>query len=123
MLKFQEKQVIFSFYFLVNTSDFLLFENIYDSAGERLDGIDSEAAAQRLRGNAGTTVTVKVHSVIISVYVNISIIELLSYASDRCFWIAFEMLISFIGYSSIFNFIFYSGWRLGSDIKHHCLKN
>ncbi|RYR73353.1 hypothetical protein Ahy_A02g007710 isoform A [Arachis hypogaea] len=27
---------------------------------ERLDGLDSEAAAQRLRGNAGTTVTVKV---------------------------------------------------------------
>ncbi|KAG5063584.1 hypothetical protein JHK85_004767 [Glycine max] len=26
---------------------------------ERLDGIDSETAAQRLRGNAGTTVTVK----------------------------------------------------------------
>jgi len=32
-----------------------------DSTGERLDGIDSETAAQRLRGNAGTTVTVKVH--------------------------------------------------------------
>ncbi|KAL3034044.1 hypothetical protein AAZX31_02G169800 [Glycine max] len=29
-------------------------------ASERLDGIDSETAAQRLRGNAGTTVTVKV---------------------------------------------------------------
>ncbi|KAG5052235.1 hypothetical protein glysoja_041953 [Glycine soja] len=29
-------------------------------ACERLDGIDSETAAQRLRGNAGTTVTVKV---------------------------------------------------------------
>ncbi|WJX12297.1 C-terminal processing peptidase [Trifolium repens] len=27
---------------------------------KRLDGIDSEGAAQRLRGNAGTTVTVKV---------------------------------------------------------------
>jgi hypothetical protein len=38
-----------------------LFEYVSDSAGERLDGIDSEGAAQRLRGNAGTTVTVKVH--------------------------------------------------------------
>jgi len=36
-----------------------------DCAGERLDGIDSETAAQRLRGNAGTTVTVKVHRVTI----------------------------------------------------------
>ncbi|KAH7512449.1 hypothetical protein FEM48_Zijuj12G0091900 [Ziziphus jujuba var. spinosa] len=31
-------------------------------AGERLDGVDGEAAAQKLRGRAGTTVTVKVHS-------------------------------------------------------------
>ena len=33
------------------------------ATGERLDGIDSEAAAQKLRGHVGTTVTVKVHSV------------------------------------------------------------
>lgn len=37
----------------------------FDFAGESVDGIDSEAAAQRLRGNAGTTVTVKVHCEII----------------------------------------------------------
>ncbi|KAA3465207.1 carboxyl-terminal-processing peptidase 3, chloroplastic isoform X1 [Gossypium australe] len=30
-------------------------------AGQRLDGVDSEAAAQRLRGQAGTSVTVKLH--------------------------------------------------------------
>ena len=44
-----------------------MFEYISDSAGERLDGVDSESAAQKLRGNAGTTVTVKVHSAIIRV--------------------------------------------------------
>jgi C-terminal processing protease CtpA/Prc len=33
--------------------------------GERLDGVTSEAAAQKLRGTAGTSVKVKVHSVII----------------------------------------------------------
>ncbi|MCD9646005.1 Carboxyl-terminal-processing peptidase 3, chloroplastic [Datura stramonium] len=31
------------------------------SIGERLDGVDSETAAQKLRGRAGTIVTVKVH--------------------------------------------------------------
>ncbi|KHG12706.1 Carboxyl-terminal-processing protease [Gossypium arboreum] len=30
-------------------------------SGQRLDGVDSEAAAQRLRGKAGTSVTVKLH--------------------------------------------------------------
>ncbi|XP_054814323.1 carboxyl-terminal-processing peptidase 3, chloroplastic isoform X2 [Prosopis cineraria] len=35
-------------------------DELVEINGERLDGIDSEAAAQRLRGNAGTTVTVKV---------------------------------------------------------------
>ncbi|KAJ7972245.1 Carboxyl-terminal-processing peptidase [Quillaja saponaria] len=43
-----------------------LFINLEPKTGhlvrERLDGIDSEAAAQRLRGHAGTTVTIKVHS-------------------------------------------------------------
>lgn len=33
--------------------------------GERLDGITSEGAAQKLRGRVGTTVTVKVSSVYI----------------------------------------------------------
>jgi hypothetical protein len=47
-----------------------LFEYVSDSAGERLDGIDSEGAAQRLRGNAGTTVTVKVHCEIIIHFLN-----------------------------------------------------
>lgn len=32
-------------------------------SGERLDGTDSEAAAQKLRGRVGTTVTVKLRSV------------------------------------------------------------
>lgn len=36
------------------------------SLGERLDGVDSETAAQKLRGRAGTTVTVKVHRVSVS---------------------------------------------------------
>ncbi|WVY98702.1 hypothetical protein V8G54_030853 [Vigna mungo] len=35
-------------------------DELIEINGERLDGIDSETAAQRLRGNAGTTVTVKV---------------------------------------------------------------
>lgn len=33
--------------------------------GEKLDGVDTEVAVQKLRGRVGTTVTVKVHSVII----------------------------------------------------------
>ncbi|XP_073223812.1 carboxyl-terminal-processing peptidase 3, chloroplastic isoform X2 [Cicer arietinum] len=35
-------------------------DELVEINGERLDGINSEGAAQRLRGNAGTTVTVKV---------------------------------------------------------------
>ncbi|RDX94965.1 Carboxyl-terminal-processing peptidase 3, chloroplastic, partial [Mucuna pruriens] len=35
-------------------------DELIEINGERLDGIDSETAAQRLRGNAGTTVVVKV---------------------------------------------------------------
>lgn len=35
-------------------------DELIEINGEKLDGIDSETAAQRLRGNAGTTVTVKV---------------------------------------------------------------
>ncbi|KAI4300749.1 hypothetical protein L6164_034089 [Bauhinia variegata] len=35
-------------------------DELVEINGERLDGLDSEAAARRLRGNAGTTVTVKV---------------------------------------------------------------
>ncbi|KAF3442585.1 hypothetical protein FNV43_RR16501 [Rhamnella rubrinervis] len=38
-------------------------DELVEINGERLDGIDSEAAAQKLRGRAGTTVTVKVHPV------------------------------------------------------------
>lgn len=38
--------------------------SIYETSGERLDGVDSEAAALKLRGRAGTSVTLKVHSVI-----------------------------------------------------------
>ncbi|XLU97199.1 hypothetical protein S245_011539, partial [Arachis hypogaea] len=34
-------------------------DKLVEINGERLNGLDSEAAAQRLRGNAGTTVTVK----------------------------------------------------------------
>lgn len=41
------------------------FWTVFGISGERLDGVDSEAAAQKLRGRAGTIVTVKVHSVII----------------------------------------------------------
>ena len=41
------------------------FWTVFGLSGERLDGVDSEAAAQKLRGRAGTIVTVKVHSVII----------------------------------------------------------
>lgn len=33
-------------------------------SGEILEGVGSEVAAQKLRGRAGTTVTVKLHSVI-----------------------------------------------------------
>lgn len=38
-------------------------DELVEINGERLDGVDSEGAAQRLRGKAGTTVTVKVHRV------------------------------------------------------------
>lgn len=37
--------------------------HIFFNVGERLNGIPSEAAAQKLRGRVGTTVTVKVHTV------------------------------------------------------------
>ncbi|XP_015866140.2 carboxyl-terminal-processing peptidase 3, chloroplastic [Ziziphus jujuba] len=37
-------------------------DELVEINGERLDGVDGEAAAQKLRGRAGTTVTVKVHS-------------------------------------------------------------
>nr|GMC88699.1 carboxyl-terminal-processing peptidase 3, chloroplastic [Ipomoea batatas] len=37
-------------------------DELIEINGEKLDGIDGEAAAQKLRGRAGTTVTVKVHS-------------------------------------------------------------
>ncbi|KAK4581592.1 hypothetical protein RGQ29_024980 [Quercus rubra] len=37
-------------------------DELIEINGERLDGVDSEAAAQKLRGRAGTIVTVKVHS-------------------------------------------------------------
>ncbi|KAL7097972.1 hypothetical protein ACP275_10G176000 [Erythranthe tilingii] len=38
-------------------------DELMEINGERLDGVASEAAAQKLRGHVGTTVTVKVHSV------------------------------------------------------------
>ncbi|CAK7342490.1 unnamed protein product [Dovyalis caffra] len=37
-------------------------DELIEINGERLDGVDSEAAAQKLRGIAGTSVKVKVHS-------------------------------------------------------------
>ncbi|KAL0404949.1 UNVERIFIED_CONTAM: Carboxyl-terminal-processing peptidase 3, chloroplastic [Sesamum radiatum] len=37
-------------------------DELMEINGERLDGVASEAAAQKLRGRVGTTVTVKVHS-------------------------------------------------------------
>ncbi|WRX23101.1 Tail specific protease - like 2 [Theobroma cacao] len=40
-------------------------DELIEINGQGLDGVDSEAAALRLRGHAGTTVTVKLHSVII----------------------------------------------------------
>ncbi|KAG4215754.1 hypothetical protein ERO13_A01G196000v2 [Gossypium hirsutum] len=36
-------------------------DELIEINGQRLDGVDSEAAAQRLRGKAGTSVTVKLH--------------------------------------------------------------
>ncbi|XP_040970167.1 carboxyl-terminal-processing peptidase 3, chloroplastic isoform X2 [Gossypium hirsutum] len=38
-------------------------DELIEINGQRLDGVDSEAAAQRLRGKAGTSVTVKLHRV------------------------------------------------------------
>ncbi|KAF7146859.1 hypothetical protein RHSIM_Rhsim03G0012100 [Rhododendron simsii] len=38
-------------------------DELVEINGESLDGIDSEAAAQKLRGRAGTSVTVKLHNV------------------------------------------------------------
>ncbi|KAJ4829706.1 Carboxyl-terminal-processing peptidase 3, chloroplastic [Turnera subulata] len=37
-------------------------DELIEINGERLDGVDSETAAQKLRGRAGTSVTVKLHS-------------------------------------------------------------
>ncbi|KAM7263912.1 hypothetical protein ACFE04_001595 [Oxalis oulophora] len=37
-------------------------DELIEINGERLDGVDSEGAALRLRGRAGTSVTIKVHS-------------------------------------------------------------
>ncbi|XWS59178.1 hypothetical protein CRYUN_Cryun08bG0099700 [Craigia yunnanensis] len=37
-------------------------DELVEINGQRLDGVDSEAAAQRLRGQAGTSVTVKLHT-------------------------------------------------------------
>ncbi|XP_057982431.1 carboxyl-terminal-processing peptidase 3, chloroplastic [Malania oleifera] len=37
-------------------------DELIEINGERLDGVDSETAAQKLRGRVGTTVTVKLHS-------------------------------------------------------------
>ncbi|XWS43178.1 hypothetical protein CRYUN_Cryun16bG0080500 [Craigia yunnanensis] len=37
-------------------------DELIEINGQRLDGVDSEAAAQRLRGRAGTLVTVKLHT-------------------------------------------------------------
>ncbi|KAJ4978342.1 hypothetical protein NE237_009122 [Protea cynaroides] len=37
-------------------------DELIEIDGEKLDGFDGEAAAQKLRGHVGTTVTVKVHS-------------------------------------------------------------
>ncbi|GFY98260.1 peptidase S41 family protein [Actinidia rufa] len=37
-------------------------DELVEINGERLDGIDSEGAAQKLRGRAGTSVTVKLHN-------------------------------------------------------------
>ncbi|XP_031258239.1 carboxyl-terminal-processing peptidase 3, chloroplastic [Pistacia vera] len=37
-------------------------DELIEINGERLDGVDSEAAALKLRGRAGTSVTVKLHS-------------------------------------------------------------
>lgn len=42
----------------------LTFKLFWETSGERLDGFNSEAAAQKLRGRAGTAVTVKLQSVI-----------------------------------------------------------
>uniref|UniRef100_A0A2N9GJA6 C-terminal processing peptidase n=1 Tax=Fagus sylvatica TaxID=28930 RepID=A0A2N9GJA6_FAGSY len=41
------------------TRQVIVLEYAFHIAGERLDGVDSEAAAQKLRGRAGTTVTSK----------------------------------------------------------------
>ena len=38
-------------------------DELIEINGERVKGISGEAAAQKLRGHVGTTVTVKVHNV------------------------------------------------------------
>lgn len=42
--------------------------------GQKLDGIDSEAAAQKLRGRVGTSVTVKLKSVC-TYYLHVSFVR------------------------------------------------
>lgn len=54
------------------------------TSGEKVNGIDTEVAVQKLRGRVGTTVTVKVHRVIINslcfqVAAEISICDVLTY--------------------------------------------
>ena len=57
---------LFLFHILTLYSHLLLIisNDLALTPGERLDGVDSESAAQKLRGPAGTTVTVKVQNVI-----------------------------------------------------------
>lgn len=37
---------------------------LYETLGEKLDDVDSEAAAQKLRGRVGTFVTIKLKNVL-----------------------------------------------------------
>lgn len=64
LLKCSSETLDFCFHFIFYGSLVITSSAFCLASGERLDGIDSEGAAQRLRGRAGTTVTVKVWSVI-----------------------------------------------------------
>ena len=51
---------------LLNTQLIKILNALLLTLGEKLEGVGSEAAAQKLRGRAGTSVTITVQSVILN---------------------------------------------------------
>ncbi|CAM8973894.1 unnamed protein product [Rhodiola kirilowii] len=79
-------------------------DELVEINGERLDGIDSEAAAQKLRGPYGTTVTVKLHSGK-DAGNSSEIREVLFHFSGSCLKIQYNVATIILIWSSCFFFI------------------